>query len=660
MATASSNSFSEGKGFCGNGVLSLESRFSEVMGESIRRHGGNPILAPSMQEIALENNPELLSFGEQLYAGKIDILVLFTGVGTRMMIEILSKNLDQAGIIDALSRTTLLARGPKPVEALKKFGLRPSLTVPEPNTWQEILETLDHSRQGVNLKDSLIAVQEYGISNTRFIHELTQRGARVVQVPVYRWALPDDKRPMLDAIKALLAGHVSCALFTNAAQIRHFLRLSVEQGVEKEVRNALKQVVIASIGPSCSEALKDCGISIDFEPSHPKMGHLISETAKQAEKLIEEKKNTARVWFDLNPRSTDPEIEKSRRADSPFLKACRLEPSGVTPVWFMRQAGRYMKEYRDLRKKVGFLELCKRPDLCAQVTVHAQEKIGADAAIIFSDLLLILEPMGLGLEYTPGDGPSISGKIMELRDVDNLREAEPAESLAFVFDSVRQTRAALSPLVPLIGFAGAPFTLASYIVEGGPSKFFLKTKTFMYGDPGAWHALMEKIVRAVSKLVTGQIEAGADAIQIFDSWVGCLSPRDYENYVLPHSKQLIAGIPTGTPVIHFGTGTGTFLDLMKLAGGKVFGIDAKIRINEAWQILGAEAAIQGNLDPAILHAPLPVILEQTSSILDSVAGRPGHIFNVGHGIMPTTPVDNVKALIDFVHEYSQKSRSDNR
>jgi len=320
----------------------------------------------------------------------------------------------------------------------------------------------------------------------------------------------------------------------------------------------------------------------------------------------------------------------------------------------MRQAGRYMKEYRAVRDKVSFLDLCKNPDLCAEVAVTAQERIGADAAILFSDLLLILEPLGFGLEYTSGHGPVITGRMESREDVDRVLEVKPEESLGYVFDAVRKTRAILKPNIPLIGFSGVPFTLAAYILEGKSSRTFSKAKQFMASQPAAWHALMEKISRAVIGYINGQIQAGADAIQLFDSWVGCLSPAEYREYVLPHSRAVVQGIGKQVPVIHFGTGTGPFLKIFREAGGDVISVDHRVALDHAWEEAGRDIAIQGNLDPLLLCGPVDTLRDEVKKILDQAGGRPGHIFNLGHGIVPQTPVDHVIRLIDLVHELSAR------
>lgn len=337
------------------------------------------------------------------------------------------------------------------------------------------------------------------------------------------------------------------------------------------------------------------------------------------------------------------------------MKACRREPVPYTPVWLMRQAGRYMREYREVRAKTTFLDLCKTPSLAAEVTVTAAERLGVDAAIIFADILLILEPMGIELEFARGEGPVIHNPVKTAKDVDRLREVDDVGSLDFVFEAIRQTRTALNGNIPLIGFSGAPFTLASYICEGGGSRNYISTKSLMYNDAGAWHAMMSLISRALSRYLNAQIAAGAQAVQLFDSWVGCLSPDDYRKFVLPHTRNVIQNLTPDVPVIHFGTGTGTLLELMREAGGTVIGLDWRVRLNEAWNRIGHDVAVMGNLDPVALFAHRNEVVAQAKRILDQAAQRPGHIFNLGHGILPDTTVDNVIALVDAVHELSART-----
>jgi uroporphyrinogen decarboxylase len=339
--------------------------------------------------------------------------------------------------------------------------------------------------------------------------------------------------------------------------------------------------------------------------------------------------------------------------NSAFLQACRREATPYTPIWLMRQAGRYMPEYRQLRAKVSFLELCKTPELAATVTVMAVERLGVDAAIIFSDILPILEPMGMALEFSAGDGPVLHNPLRTGAAVERLCDVDPQDALAFVMQAITLTRAHLPAHIPLIGFAGAPFTLASYMIEGGGSRHYIHTKTFMYTYPQAWHNLMALLSRTLVRYLNGQIAAGAQAIQVFDSWVGHLSPADYRTFVLPHSQFLMTHLTPGVPIIHFGTDTSTLLGLMREAGGDVIGVDFRVALDEAWQRLGG-VSIQGNLDPVVLYAERSYIRQRVQDILRQAAHRPGHIFNLGHGILPTTPVDNVRALVDMVHELSAR------
>ena len=339
---------------------------------------------------------------------------------------------------------------------------------------------------------------------------------------------------------------------------------------------------------------------------------------------------------------------------APFLQACRRIATPFTPVWLMRQAGRYMPEYRTMRARYGFLELCKDSYAAADVTLQPVDRLGVDAAILFADILLVLEPLGIGLEFTRGEGPRIERTVRSAEDVARLRPVAVDEAVPFVFETVRLVKKALSGRVPLIGFAGAPFTLASYLIEGGPSREFLLTKRFMHDEPAAWRALMTTLGDITVAYVNGQIAAGAQAVQLFDSWVGTLSPADYRAHVLPHSRSVIQRLTPGVPIIHFGTGTAGLLHLMKAAGGDVIGLDWRAEIGPAWDRLGHDVAVQGNLDPALLLAGLGEIRRGVKGILDAVGGRPGHIFNLGHGIHKETPVDHVIALVDMVHELSAR------
>lgn len=336
-----------------------------------------------------------------------------------------------------------------------------------------------------------------------------------------------------------------------------------------------------------------------------------------------------------------------------FLKAARREQTDTTPIWIMRQAGRYLPEYMSVRSRVTFIELCKSPELAAEVTLTAQRVLGVDAAILFADLLPMLEPMGIDLEYAKGEGPVIHNPIRIGAQVDRLRELEDVQSLHFVFDTVRLIRRDLPGDIPLLGFAGAPFTLASYAIEGGGSRNYLTTKSMMYNDEGAWRTLMERLSRSLIRYLNAQIDAGCQAVQLFDSWAGCLSPNDYRRYVLPYTRQVIEGVHAGTPVINFLTGNPALLPLLREAGGDVMGIDWRVDLGEAWKTVGYDKAVQGNLDPVSLMADLPVLKERAKAVLTAAAGRPGHIFNLGHGVFPEVPPEHVKALVQMVHEMGQ-------
>ena len=333
-----------------------------------------------------------------------------------------------------------------------------------------------------------------------------------------------------------------------------------------------------------------------------------------------------------------------------FLKAARRESADTTPIWIMRQAGRYLPEYMAVRSKVTFIELCKSPDLAAEVTLSAQRVLGVDAAILFADLLPMLEPMGLDLEYAKGEGPVIHNPIQSAADIERIRELEDVGSLHFVFEAVRQIRRELPSDIPLLGFAGAPFTLASYAIEGGGSKNYVTTKTMMYADQGAWRTLMERLARSLVRYINGQIDAGCQAVQLFDSWAGCLSPDDYRDFVLPYTSQVIAGIRPGVPVINFLTGNPALLPLLREAGGDVIGLDWRVSLVDGWKTVGYDVGVQGNLDPVSLMADLPTLRRRAKSVLDAAAGRPGHIFNLGHGVFPEVPAEHVKALVEMVHE----------
>ena len=340
--------------------------------------------------------------------------------------------------------------------------------------------------------------------------------------------------------------------------------------------------------------------------------------------------------------------------ESRFLRACKKKPVDCMPVWFMRQAGRYLEEYRAIRKHHSLLEICRNPDLATEVTLQPLRRFELDAAIIFADILLVLPGMGVEFAFEQGEGPVIKRPVREAEQVEDLRVGCPEEELDHVFQAIRQVRARLSPAQALIGFAGAPFTVASYMIEGHYSRTFLHTKMMMYRQPSAWQEMMRKIAETTARYLGRQVEAGAQAIQLFDSWVGTLSPEDYRRYVLPYSQLIFDHLKRyKVPTLHFGTGTATLLEDMVEAGGSVLGLDWRIEISQAQGRIGDRVALQGNLDPVALLGPLDVLQEKVDRILEQTGRQPGHVFNLGHGILPPTPVENVKAVVDWVHRKTQ-------
>lgn len=629
-------------------VAALESRNAAEIARLIEKFGGRPFVSPSMREVAIQENREAVDFANRLITGEIDVMIFLTGVGFRHLLAAVEKHVPRERYLGALSDITTICRGPKPVAAMADVGLKPTYRVPEPNTWRELLATIDAH---VPIANHAIGLQEYGITNRSLIAGLEARGARVVNVRVYQWELPVDTRPLEENIRAIVAGDRDVLIVTSAHQVANLLRMAQQLGVEQPLRDALRTMAVASVGPTTSEMLREHDLPVDIEPEHPKMGPLVAAAAERTAEVLQRKRRTVSAAVQVAANLLDPQAPWY---NSPFLKACRREPTEFTPIWLMRQAGRYMEEYRKIRGQIGFLDLCKNPRLCSEIMCTAVERLGVDAAIIFSDLLPILEPMGLELDFPKGEGPVIYNPVRAPADVDRVIELEELGSLDFVFETVRQTRADLPGRLPLIGFAGAPFTLASYTIEGGSSRSFLHTKTLMYRDEGAWRTLMERLARSIARYLNGQIAAGAQCVQIFDSWVGCLGVDDYRRYVLPYMQQIFAALPTGVPVINFATGNPALLLLLAEAGGQIIGVDWRVRLDDAWKTIGYDRAIQGNLDPLVLLADKSEIRRRAQDTLDQAGRRPGHIFNLGHGVLQQTPVGSAIALVEAVHELSRR------
>jgi len=637
-------------GFAGLRVAAFESRRATEMASLIERFGGLPRVSPSMREVAITENRDAIDFANRVITGQIDLIIFMTGVGIKHFLAEVERHVDRERLLAAISDIVTIARGPKPVVVLKELGLQPTHRVPAPNTWREVLATID--REKIQVAQQNIGLQEYGVPNASLMAGLEARGGHVHSVRVYKWDLPLDVAPLQENVRAIVAGEIDVVMFTSSYQAINMLRMAEELKLVAPLRAALSRVVIASIGPTTSETLAELDLHVDVEPEHSKMGQLVAAAAEQSARLLARKNAPAIVPIDAATLSAKPLAGPWN--DSLFMRACRREPTERTPIWLMRQAGRYMSEYRAVREKLTFLELCKNPALCAEVMLTAVDKLGVDAAIIFSDLLPILEPMGLDLEFAAGDGPVIHNPIREASDVDRLLELESVAPLDYVFETVKQTRAGLPSSLPVIGFAGAPFTLASYAIEGGSSRNYLRTKGLMYGDSGAWDAVMGRLSRAVARYLNAQIAAGAQAVQLFDSWAGCLGVDDYRQFVLPYTQAIIRAITPGVPVINFATGNPALLPLLAEAGGDVIGIDWRIELDEAWRAVGHDKGVQGNLDPAVLLTDRETIRRRAKEVLDRAAGRPGHIFNLGHGVLQPTPVENVLCLIEAVREFSTR------
>jgi uroporphyrinogen decarboxylase len=633
--------------FAGLRVASFESRRADDMARMIVKKGGVPLVSPSMREVPLAHNQAAIDFANRMITGQVDVVIFLTGVGTRHLLAQIERHVDRERFLAAVSDVKSVVRGPKPLAALKELGITPSVVVPEPNTWRELLTTLDQRLPVANLT---VGLQEYGVTNPSLIAGLEARGALVERIHVYDWDLPEDTGPLEANLRRIVAGEIDVVMFTSAQQVLNLLKLADDLGLAEELSAGFRNLVVASIGPTTSETLRASGLPVDMEPSHPKMGHLVQEAAEQAGGLLSRKRQIRASVRTIGNQDSQP------WHDGVFLRACRRERVDYTPVWLMRQAGRYMPEYRAIRERMSFLELCRNPVRCSEVMCTAVERLGVDAAIVFSDLLPILEPMGMELEFVHDEGPQIHNPVRESADVDRVIELEDADELYFVMEAVRQTRADLPPHVPLIGFAGAPFTLASYAIEGGSSRNYLHTKTLMLRDAGAWAELMQRLARSIVVYLNAQIAAGAQAVQLFDSWVGCLGVEDYRQFVLPYVTQVVRGITPGIPVINFATGNPQLLPMLAEAGAAVVGADWRVRLDDAWRMIGHDRAIQGNLDPMALLADKAELRRRAIDVLDQAAGRPGHIFNLGHGVLPQTPVDHARALVDIVHEHSARAK----
>ena len=524
-------------------------------------------------------------------------------------------------------------------EALAEFDLKPAFNASRLSSWRETLLWLEATTR---LSHTYFAI-ESTLQGSGLIASLETRGVRVEHV----FNPPVGFK--IECNATFLESDESWAIVVpGVEEARAFCRM---QGSLHLTNRPQNNHIVVAFGCETGDVLVQNGIDVALITDSPQPALAVEQFALTRESLLG--RNQKQLMNMSGPMSP-PSDSNAPWYDSAFMKACRGEPTDVTPIWMMRQAGRYMQEYREVREKVSFLELCANPQLCSEVMCTAVSRLGVDAAIIFSDLLPMLVPMGCDLEFVKGDGPVIHNPVRTTADVDRIKPLESNDELQFVMDTVTQTRTDLPADMPLIGFSGAPFTLASYMIEGGSSRNYAHAKALMFGDRGAWNALMQKLTDSIVIYLKGQIDAGVQCVQLFDSWAGCLNPQHYREYVHPFVKQIIEQLPAEVPVINFGTGNPALLPLYADTAASVVGVEWRVRLDEAWETIGHDRAVQGNLDPTVLLTDPATIRKHAKDVLDQANGRPGHIFNLGHGILPMTPVDNAIALVDAVHELSQR------
>lgn len=599
---------------------------------------------------------QIADFANRILTGDIDIVVFVTGVGTRAIINAALKLVPQDRFLDGLSDIKTMAGSAAAAKVLKQNGVAISVDLasmpaePELAVWRSMLIAIDGQGSVVNQNFAI----EKNSDSTSLFSGLESRGARLTPLAPFEIGTAEKSSSAIDLFERIDAGEFHGVLFSEPAQTAKFIALAGKYGRVRLTKHLLDDHLVichGAGGSDSAELLLDYGFSVDYVAAATTPIDLVDELADNFAD-IQKQKRIIRV--NMSGPATSPSDPQAPWYNNPFMKACRGEPTDVTPIWMMRQAGRYMAEYREVRDKISFLDLCANPQLCSEVMCTAVSRLGVDAAIIFSDLLPILVPMGCDLEFVKGDGPVIHNPVRTNADIDRIKSLESNEPLQFVMDTVRQTRNDLPADMPLIGFSGAPFTLASYMIEGGSSRNYHNTKKIMYGDPEAWQVIMQKLTDSISLYVAGQVEAGAQCIQLFDSWAGCLSYEDYKKYVHPYVKSIIASVPSAVPVINFATGNPALLPLLADTAAAVVGIDWRVRLDSAWETVGHDRAVQGNLDPTVLLTDPKEIRRQAKIVLDQAGGRPGHIFNLGHGILPMTPVDNAIALVDAVHELSAR------
>ena len=582
-------------------------------------------------------------FIADLLTGKIDVAVFMTANGVRTLVETAAQFTDRTRVLNGLQDCRLVSASEVTTEAMKSLGLTAKTTSHQSTTWRETLRWLETE---IELPQKRIALQST-LQDQGLIAGLEARGAHVSKI----CDRPGFNQNLRDRILAALPAESTVLILASPDSAEHFCDAMGHSGNAPLTKQVKEHHIVVCLGEETADCLKQNSIHVDHVSHRDWQSESPDDLVTKLETLTARKQAFLMNMSGPNAPANDT---NAPWYNNPFMKACRGEPTDVTPVWMMRQAGRYMSEYREVRDKVSFLELCANPQLCSEVMCTAVNRLGVDVAIIFSDLLPILVPMGLDLEFVKGDGPVIHNPVRCAADLDRIKPLENNDELQFVMDTVTQTRADLPADMPLIGFSGAPFTLASYMIEGGGSRNYAHAKSLMFGDSGAWKELMQRLTDSIVIYLQGQIDAGAQCVQLFDSWAGCLNVQHYRDYVLPYVQQIIDRLPEEVPVINFGTGNPALLPLYAETKASVIGIDWRVRLDEAWETVGHDRAVQGNLDPTILLTDPETIRKHVKMVLDQAAGRPGHIFNLGHGILPMTPVDNAIALVDAVHELSQR------
>jgi len=652
----------------------------ETMGASVKvlepfKGRGAESVSAVKNSVDKATRKRLSDFTGQLLTGMVDAVIFRTGAGVAHYLQEISRQHDATRVMDLLSDSQVIAASPLAAEALVAASIKPihafadgshanRSQLPQPTgSWRSTLIALDRHYQPQDPTGNAMLNMSFGLEDCEDWFSLSSgleaRGARVVPIPVFACATPVRKNSVADFFEQLEVLNIQVLLFNSPLEASKLAFLAKRFSRARLTNHLLNHHIVIAVGNDTHEILADRGFPVDLtlpKSKSPDQSTALSSEALEtmAASITQLQSRKQNSYIKMSGPSTSSNDPNAPWYNSPFMKACRGEPTDVTPVWMMRQAGRYMSEYREVRANVSFLDLCANPQLCSEVMCTAVEKLGVDAAIIFSDLLPILVPMGCDLEFVKGDGPVIHNPVRTAKDIDRIKPLDSNAELEFVMETVRQTRQDLPADMPLIGFAGAPFTLASYMIEGGSSRNYAATKQIMFSDPSAWDQLMQHLVTSISIYLKGQIEAGAQCVQLFDSWAGCLSFEDYSKRVHPYVQQIIASLPADVPVINFATGNPALLPLLADTRASVIGIDWRTRLDDAWQTVGYDRAVQGNLDPTVLLTNPDEIRRQAKFVLDQAAGRAGHIFNLGHGILPMTPVENAVALVDIVHELSSK------